>query len=209
MVSPERCVKGNKAESVRSGLHPEMALLPERVVDADVAVAATGDAARLSHALSRLNSAAALIELLSAAILSLLPEMHAERVGALGRECPGELYSAAVALVSADRVEDAVLLLAALLDEPGGRADALVGLAVCAFRLEVYDAALTIAVESLVGDVKHPRACCIAGLCELERGDRKAAQNYFAAAARLARARPEFRNDLQTAQRALLLMHLS
>jgi hypothetical protein len=57
--------------------------------------------------------------------------------------------------------------------------------------------------------LKHPRAYCIAGFCELERGNRKAAQSLLALGARIARKRPEFAEDLRAAQRILLILHFS
>jgi tetratricopeptide (TPR) repeat protein len=155
--------------------------------------------------------------------LSLLPENPGRFVPAIaerlavkflsGAERPrvasAVFYEGAVEAAADGRSEEALILLAALLADDEARLDGLLGLAVLAMRLEAHDAALALAQESLQFSVKHPRACCIAGLCELERGDRKAAQTYFAAAARIARSRPEFREDLQTAQRALLMMHLA
>jgi hypothetical protein len=55
--------------------------------------------------------------------------------------------------------------------------------------------------------VKHPRAYYITGFCELQRGNRKNAQSHLAMAARMARRRPEFRDDLRAAQRLLLILH--
>jgi hypothetical protein len=117
------------------------------------------------------------------------------------------LYDQAVEAAAAGRIADAVALLSALLAWPSSEADGLLGLAVCAARLERYDTALVLATERLRLGAGHPRACCIAGLCELERGDRRAAQNYLAAAARLARRQPQYRDDLRAAQRLLIMMH--
>jgi tetratricopeptide (TPR) repeat protein len=137
---------------------------------------------------------------------------HVEREEACAPEArswPANLYLAASAAVSAGRVNEAVSLLAALADLPAGRADALLGLAVCATRLRCYDEALVLALESRKLGPGHPRASSVAGMCELERGNRRAAQAHFAAAARLARRDPRFHDDLRLVQRSLLLMHLA
>jgi hypothetical protein len=88
-------------------------------------------------------------------------------------------------------------------------AEALSGLALCGARLGKFDEALRLATECLKLPVKHPRAYCIAGFCELERGNRKAAQSFLALGARIARSRPEFAEDLRAAQRVLLILHFT
>jgi len=103
----------------------------------------------------------------------------------------------------------AVTLFATLLHLKKQEADALSGLALCGVRLGQFSEALTLANECLNLPVKHPRAYCIAGFCELERGNRKAAQSLLALGARIARKRPEFAEDLRAAQRVLLLLHFS
>ena len=103
----------------------------------------------------------------------------------------------------------AVTLFATLLHLGKQEADALSGLALCGVRLGQFSEALTLASECLNLPVKHPRAYCIAGFCELERGNRKAAQSLLALGARIARKRPEFAEDLRAAQRVLLLLHFS
>lgn len=119
------------------------------------------------------------------------------------------LYDTALRSVAAGRVGEAIVLLCGLLPSETRRADGFLSLAVCAARLKRFDEALTLATESLKLSPDHPRPRCVAGLCELERGQRKAAQAHLAAAARIARRRPEWREDLRAAQRLLLLMHLS
>jgi tetratricopeptide (TPR) repeat protein len=118
-------------------------------------------------------------------------------------------YELAGEMVEAGRFREAVVLLCAIAGLRGGEFDGLLGLAVCALRLGRPEVALALAQECLKRDPRHPRACCIAAHCELKRGDRRTAQHYFALAARVARTRPEFREDLRSAQRALLLMHLA
>lgn len=119
------------------------------------------------------------------------------------------LYEYAVDAVGAGKLPDAIVALALVAAAPVARPDGLLGLAVCAARLENYDAALVLALETLKHRPGHPRASCIAGRCELERGDRKSAQHHLALAARMARQRPEFRDDLRAAQRLLLMMHIA
>lgn len=134
----------------------------------------------------------------------------ADHVEGAGFDLPWNrlLYDGASAAVAAARFGEAIVLLVALTEVPAGRGDALIGLAVCAARLSAYEEALALALESRGLRPDHPRASCIAGLAELERGNRRAAQSHLAAAARLARGRPEFQEDLRLAQRNLLLMQI-
>jgi Flp pilus assembly protein TadD len=106
-------------------------------------------------------------------------------------------------------INRAAVLLATLQHLKIEEAEALSGLALCGARLGKFDAALTLATECLKLPVKHPRAYCIAGFCELERGNRKAAQSFLALGARIARNRPEFAEDLRAAQRVLLILHFT
>ncbi len=134
-------------------------------------------------------------------------------VRAAGEPDPGAwlrlLYEAAGAALEDGRPGEAITLLCTLAAAPGGRADGWIGLAVCGARLACYEDALVLALECRGLRPAHPRPSCIAGLCELERGNRRAAQAYLASAARLARGRREFSEDLRQAQRTLLLMHLA
>lgn len=124
-------------------------------------------------------------------------------------EADGLLYARAAAVVAEGRITEALAPLAALAGTPGHRVEALLGLAVCATRLACYEDALILAEESRRLGPSHPRASCVAGLCELELGNRRAAQGHLAAAARLARRDAAYGEDLRLAQRALLLMHLA
>ena len=74
-------------------------------------------------------------------------------------------------------------------------------------RLDRYDEALPLAQESLKSGVRHPRAYCIVGMCELLRGNKAAAQENLAMATRMGRNHPEFREDMRLAQRLLLIRH--
>jgi Flp pilus assembly protein TadD len=118
-------------------------------------------------------------------------------------------YGLAAQEFSAGKMQRAAVLLATLLHWDMDDAEALSSLAVCAASLGKLDEAMLLASECLKLPQKHPRAYCLAGLCELERGNRKAAQSLLALAARLARTRPEFRKDLQAAQRLLLILHFA
>jgi tetratricopeptide (TPR) repeat protein len=120
---------------------------------------------------------------------------------------PPLLYEEAVTAVAEGDVARATTALAVSLHWKAGEADALLGLAVCAVRLERFDQAQSLAFERLRLGQDHPRALCIVGLCELKRGDRRTAQSYLAAAARLARRNPAFREELRASQRLLILMH--
>lgn len=108
---------------------------------------------------------------------------------------------------AAGRTQRAAILLSSVLFEDQLGPDPALGLAVCAVRLGRLDEALALATESLRRGSRHPRAFCIAGLCELDRGERSAAQNHLAIATRVARSQPEFRNDMRMAQRLLLILN--
>jgi hypothetical protein len=118
-------------------------------------------------------------------------------------------YDLAAQEFGAGKLGRAAVLLAALFHWAMDEVEALSSLAVCAASLGRFPEALLLANECLKLPQKHPRAYCLAGLCELERGNRKAAQSLLALAARLARTRPEFRKDLQAAQRLLLILHFA
>jgi Flp pilus assembly protein TadD len=102
-----------------------------------------------------------------------------------------------------------VVFFATLVKLAAQEAEALSGLALCGVRLGRFAEALTLAMACLDLPEKHPRAYCIAGFCELERGNRKAAQSLLALGARIARKRPEFAEDLRAAQRVLLILHFA
>ncbi|WP_375453317.1 hypothetical protein [uncultured Methylobacterium sp.] len=129
--------------------------------------------------------------------------------GPAGRGWAGALWTVAAAAVAEGRLREALALLAALVVAPAGREEGLLGLAVCAARLKQYEEARILALASRASGPGHPRALCVAGHCALELGDRRAAQSYLATAARIARRRIEFREDLRLAQRLLLLMHIA
>lgn len=119
------------------------------------------------------------------------------------------LYDMAIASSSGEQSDEAVVPLAVLAGSGAGESEGLLGLAVMATRQGRMDLAFDLVSGCLEAADRHPRACSIAGICELARGDKAAAQTYLAAASRIARSRPEFRGELQIAQRALLLMHLA
>jgi tetratricopeptide (TPR) repeat protein len=119
------------------------------------------------------------------------------------------VYESAVESLKAGQISQAAVLLATLLHLGREEAEALSGLALCGVRMAKFEEALALASECLKLPVKHPRAYCIAGFCELERGNRKAAQSLLALGARIARGRPEFAEDLRAAQRVLLMLHFS
>lgn len=120
---------------------------------------------------------------------------------------PANLYELALTVDRAGRREAAVIL-AALGAMEESRVDGLLGLAVLAVRGGRIDIAYELASACLEAEPKHPRAYSIAGVCELERGNSESARAYLAAAARIARRKPEYHEELKIAQRSLLLMHL-
>jgi len=134
-----------------------------------------------------------------------------------GRDAPvtdaerdvGALYERALLEIEAERFAFAAILLLPVLHLEAGKADGMVALAICGIHVGNFDAARDLAMECTRLPEKHPRAFSIAGFCELQRGHRKAAQLLLAQAARLARRRPEFREDLRAAQRLLLILHFA
>lgn len=127
-------------------------------------------------------------------------------------EPPNRLVGAhqlAASKVAGRRYGDAAFLLSLMLGWKAGLFDGLLGLASVAATLGRVESARLFAREAIKTGVRHPSAYRIAGLMELEAGERRAAQSMLAIAARLARNDPRFRDDLHDAQRALLLMHLS
>lgn len=105
------------------------------------------------------------------------------------------------------REDDARRALVLLSASQDGRLPGLLGLSVIALRRGLLAEAAALVAPCLEAEQRHPRAASVAGICELEKGDAAAAQSYLAAASRLARRRPEFRAELQIAQKALLRMH--
>lgn len=134
-------------------------------------------------------------------------ELEIEGVSSPERDLLNSVRSLAADAFAAGRTERAALLLSSLLflDQPG--VDPVLGLAVCAVKLDRLEEAFALATESLRRGSKHPRAFCIVGLCEFDRGERAAARTHLAIAARLARSRPEFREDMRMAQRLLLILN--
>jgi Flp pilus assembly protein TadD len=119
------------------------------------------------------------------------------------------IHDLAVEGFQSGHIERAAALFATLLHLEKQQAEVLSGLALCGVRLGQFGEALTLATACLNLPEKHPRAYCIAGFCELERGNRKAAQSLLALGARIARKRLEFAEDLRAAQRILLILHFS
>jgi hypothetical protein len=119
------------------------------------------------------------------------------------------IHDFAVESFRTGQIDRAVVFYGVLLHLKAEEVEALSGLALCGVRLSRFDDALMLANECLKLPEKHPRAYCIAGFCELERGNRKAAQSLLALGARIARNRPEFAEDLRAAQRVLLILHFA
>ncbi len=117
------------------------------------------------------------------------------------------LYAFAAAADAAGREDDAKRALALLSASQGGRLPGLLGLSVIALRHGLVAEAAALVAPCMEAQARHPRAVSVAGICELEQGRAAAAQSHLAAASRLARRRPEFRTELQVAQKALLRMH--
>lgn len=120
----------------------------------------------------------------------------------------GGLYGEAREADSDSREDDAALFLAILAGTDAGAHDGMLGLAVLALRRNLIDEAVSLVATCLSAEPIHPRAGSIFAICELERGRTASGQAYLAAACRHARRVRHFRNELQLAQRALLLMHL-
>jgi len=128
-------------------------------------------------------------------------------VAAAGADENG-LYGLALRLDGDGDTAGATGVLCVLAGLPGGSAAGFLGLAVLATRAARMDLAAALVAANIDSEERHPRACSLAGIVELAQGNRSAAQAWLASASRIARRRPEFRPELQLAQRALLLMHL-
>lgn len=192
-------------------------------------VNATAVIARARRAREQFERRKAAADSVAAAVLAVAPEQWKESglselqkaiasdhggeasdlAGADDEEVAAFVHDLAVKAFKDGHIAHAVVLFATLLHMARQEAEALSGLALCAVRLDRFDQALTLATEGLNLPEKHPRAYCIAGFCELERGNRKAAQSLLALGARIARRRPEFAEDLRAAQRVLLILHFA
>lgn len=127
-----------------------------------------------------------------------------------GKPSPPALDKLASDALEEGRHQDAAMLFAArlpLAHEQPDIADGLSSLALCGVSMGLFEEALTLAKECLAIDPAHPRAHCIAGLCQLQSGNRKLAQTSLALAARIARNNPDYAEPLQAAQRLLLILH--
>ncbi|QOZ76304.1 hypothetical protein XH83_13125 [Bradyrhizobium sp. CCBAU 53351] len=142
------------------------------------------------------------IEGLHETIAARRADMECGEPSLLLRDCVAEAFAA-------ESIGRAAVLLATLLHLEVDEAETLSALALCAARLGRFEEALLLANECLKLPQKHPRAYCIAGFCELDRGNRKAAQSLLAVGARIARGRPDFAEMLRAAQRVLLILHFA
>lgn len=212
----------------------DLALPPMLMDEAELKASVPGDVAALAASFRRALDdlgAAASSDALARAGLALAEGRYADQVEALARRLAAHpetsrsdlldagsdtiaalgpsLYRAAGSDLQTgddDRALTALLLLAT---HGTTRADAAIGLCICAWRMGRDELAFDLAVEALALSPGHPRACLVAGLAQLRRGQRRAAQTYLAAASRSARRKPDYRDDLREAQRSLLLLHLT
>jgi Flp pilus assembly protein TadD len=169
----------------------------------------------VDRGLATLCARAATGDVAATQVLALFPDLSAEDCraalakGALAGapDLTAAIYAAATEEFDAGRLRNAIGLLASLISQTESDIHPLVGLAVCAIRMERFNEADLLASESIRRGFKHPQLFCVAGLCRLESGDRDAAMDFLARAARAARQSPEFREDLRFAQRLLISMH--
>lgn len=117
-------------------------------------------------------------------------------------------YALALRLDGAGDAAGAATVLAVLAGMEESAQAGYLGLAVLATRAADMDLVEALVAPCLAAEDRHPRASSVAGIMELARGNRQGAQAWLAAASRVSRRRPEYREELQLAQRALLLMHL-
>ncbi|WP_156417846.1 hypothetical protein [Aureimonas sp. AU4] len=106
------------------------------------------------------------------------------------------------------RLGEAAAMLLALLRDPARAGEGALGLAVLALGREDLSDAEAFARFCLDRGERSARACAVAGVAALERGDQADAQRLLSAAARIARTGGEAADDLRGAQRVLLLMQL-
>lgn len=123
--------------------------------------------------------------------------------------CIVALQAQAASLVARGEIDNAIMVLCALLDWDEARNDALLGLSICAVRLERYEAALALGLDYLKRGGGHPRAHCIVGLCYLKLGEKRLAQNHLAASARAARGDAIYRDELRDSQRLLIMLNFN
>jgi hypothetical protein len=118
-------------------------------------------------------------------------------------------YAAARSIFDLGDLASAVTVLCRLLARSDAICELPLALAICAARLRKFEAARDLAVASLECNPRYPRTLCVLGICDLLRGSKAEAQGRLALAARLARGHPEYREDMRTAQKLLLIRHLS
>jgi hypothetical protein len=185
---------------------PEASRAPGGDGDSPERIDAEASVARLKAAAAAGDPPAQMILALLSGCAEHLKTAFDSAIGAGAAEASA-LYAAAAAALDAGRADTAVGLLAALLLDDARAPDALLGLAVCAARLDRLDAASLFAEAAIARGSKHPRAFCLAGLGALDQGDKAAGRHRLALAARLARRDPKFQSDLRAAQRLLLMLH--
>jgi hypothetical protein len=124
---------------------------------------------------------------------------------------PGGDRSLALARAAqeAGRTGEAAAILLALLRDPARAGEGALGLAVLALAQDDPADADAFARFCLDRGERSARACAIAGVAALERGDQGDAQRLLSASARIARTSQDAVDDLRGAQRVLLLMQLS
>jgi hypothetical protein len=195
MMKPVSAADGPRAEV--SGALP--AVPPPANVDR-----LTRDAVAASLAALR---AAARDDAAAKAALAMLGD-EPEALDELAALADGDAYALALRLDGAGDTAGAAAVLAVLAGLPASAEAGYLGLAVLATRAADMDLVEALVAPCLAAEDRHPRASSVAGIVELSRGNRPGAQAWLAAASRVARRRPEYRAELQLAQRALLLMHL-
>jgi len=176
-----------------------------------------GDAAQVvERGWTQLSARAGEGDPAAANILALAPEISLDAcrraLDEIGAEAAADdvsarIYAAALREFAAERLHPCIGLLAALMFEAEPGADPLIGLAICAMRLERFAEADMLAAESIRKGSKHPRVFCVAAVCRLQAGGKSEAMDLLALASRLARRDPEFRDDLRIAQRLLISLH--
>ena len=190
---------------------PRTGLLPEAVQH--TGMGASVMTTSINSIRTDLESRAAAGDEVAAAVMRLMPDWTIDEIQMqddLEAEItPRLVYGSATVEFDTGRRDRAVARLSSLLNTESGRADALCGLAVVSAMDHHYEDALLFANKSIELEVTNPRALCIAGFCELRRGNRKVAQSLLARVARIARKLPEFREDLRAAQRMLLNLHFN
>lgn len=120
-----------------------------------------------------------------------------------------QVYAGASAFFAADDMPNAVCSFNLYVSLQPVSQSGLLGLSLCAIKLDRFDLGMVLGRESAGIKSLHPRVHFVVGVCALELGDDKTAKHHLALTTRIARRDPRHRVDLRAAQRILLLLQFA